>query len=201
MHDRRDGIEESESGFTGERADGIGKVFGRKRAGGDDDVVPVGRRRRDFLAPDFDQRLAFKRRGDRCGKAVAIDRERAAGRKLMRIGRAHDQRAEPAHFGVQKSDGARLRVVGAERIGANELGEVSGLMRCGRAHRPHFVHYNRHAPARDLPGGFGTGKAAADHVNGCKSVCHAFKIGRQGRVGNAAGVAVGGLCEVCYRPN
>ena len=47
----------------------------------------------DFLAADVDERLAFERRGDGGGKAVAVDRERAAGRHLIGVGRAHDQRA------------------------------------------------------------------------------------------------------------
>ncbi len=119
----------------------------------------------DFLAVDLDQRLGFERRGDRGGEAVAIDRKRAAGRQLVEIGGAHHQRAEPAHLGMQQADGAALGVVGAERVRADQLGELSGLVRGGRALRPHFVQHHRHAAARKLPGGLGTGEAAADDMN------------------------------------
>ena len=66
------------------------------------------------------------------GKAVAVDRERAAGRHLVGVGGAHDQRAEPAHLLVQQADGVVLRVVGAERVGADQFGIAVGLVRGGR---------------------------------------------------------------------
>ena len=68
-----------------------------------------------------------ERRRDRGGKAVAVDRQRAAGRHLIGVGRAHDQRAEPAHLLVQQADRVVLLVVGAERIGADQFGEPSVL--------------------------------------------------------------------------
>ncbi len=184
MHDRCYGVEKGQRRFAGRRDDCVGKYRRCQRSGGDNDVIPAGRRCGNLLAPDFDQRLAFQRCRDRCGKAVAVDRERAAGRKLVRIGCAHDQRAERPHLGVQNSDGARLRVIGAERVGANKLGELFGLMCRGRAHRPHFVQHDWHTPAGELPGGFGTGKATADDVNGNKSVSHAMKLGASSRIGN-----------------
>ena len=123
------------------------------------------RKLEDFLAADLDQRLVLKRRSDRGGKAIAVDRKRSAGRQHVGVGRAHHQRAEPAHFLVQEADGAALRVVGAERVRANELGEISRLVHCGRAQRPHFVQHHGHAAARELPGRLRTGEAAADNVN------------------------------------
>ncbi len=185
MDDRRDGVEEGERGFAGERTDRVGKVLRRERPGGDNDVIPVCRRHEDFLAADFDQRLAFQRRGDGGGKTVAVDGQRAAGGELVRIGRAHDQRAEVAHLGVQQADGAPLRIVGAEGIGANKLGELPGLVGGGRAGRPHFVQHDRYAAACDLPGGFGTGEASAHHMNGCDTMRHDVKLGAHGPVGNA----------------
>ena len=121
---------------------------------------------KNFLAADVDQRLAFERRGDGGGKAVAIDRERAAGRQLVGVGGVHHQRAEPAHLGVQEADGAAVRIIGAERVRADEFGELPGFMRGGRAHRAHLVQHHGHAAARDLPGSLGAGEAAADDMNG-----------------------------------
>ena len=47
-----------------------------------------GARLRDFFAADFDQRLAFQRRGDRRGKSIAVDRQRPAGGQLVVVGGA-----------------------------------------------------------------------------------------------------------------
>ena len=76
------------------------------------------------VAVDLDQRMVVQRLGDGGGKAVAVDRERAAGRHLVGVGRAHDQRAQPAHFGVQQADGVVGGIVGAERVGADQFGEA-----------------------------------------------------------------------------
>ncbi len=92
----------------------------------------------DFAAVDRDQRLGFQRRRNRSGETVAIDGERAAGRQLVAIGCAQHQRIEPAHFGMQKADGAAFGIVGAERIGADQFGELSGLVHGGRAQRAAF---------------------------------------------------------------
>ena len=112
--------------------------------------------RGDFAAVDRDQRLGFERCGDRGGEAVAVDGERAAGRQLVAVGRVQHQRVEPAHFGMQKPDGAALGIVGAKRIGTDQFGELPGLVHRGGARGPHFVQHDRHAAARKLPGGLGT---------------------------------------------
>ena len=134
----------------------VGERRRRQRAGGDDDVVPLGRRFENFLAADVDERLAFERRGDGGGKAVTIDRERAARRQLVGVGGVQHQRAEPAHLGMEEADGAAVRVVGAERVRADELGELLGFVHGSRTHRAHLMQHHRHAAARDLPGGLGT---------------------------------------------
>ena len=129
MHDRRDGVEKGERVFAGQRAD-AGREIGRgKRAGGDDHAVPFGGRQRHFAAFERNERLRRERRRDGCGKSVAVDGERAAGRHLMGVRRAHDERAEPAHLGVQQADRVVILVVGAERIGADQFGIAIGLVR------------------------------------------------------------------------
>ena len=126
----------------------------------------VGRRFENFLAADVDERLALERRGDGGGKAVTIDRERAARRQLVGVGGVQHQRAEPAHFGMKETDGAAVGIVGAERVRADQLGELPCFVHGSRTHRAHLMQHHRHAAARDLPGGLGTRQAAADHVNG-----------------------------------
>ena len=58
------------------------------------------------------------------GEALAVDRQRAAGRHLAGVGGGHDQRAAAAHLGVQQADGVVLPVVRAEGVGTDQLGQV-----------------------------------------------------------------------------
>ena len=104
--------------------------------------------------------------GDGGRKPVAIDRERAAGRHLVGVGRTHDQRAQPAHFGVQQADRVVDRIVGAERVGADQFGKAIGLVRFGHPYGAHLMEHHRDACIGDLPGGFRAGEAAADHMHG-----------------------------------
>ena len=83
MHDRRDGVEEGERVFAGERADRGGEIGRGERAGGDDDAVPFVGRQRHFAAHERDERLRSERRRHGGGKSVAIDRQCAAGRHLV----------------------------------------------------------------------------------------------------------------------
>ena len=152
MHDRRDGVEKGERVFAGQRADRGGEIGRGERAGRDDDAVPFVRRQRDFAARERDERMGGERRRHRGGKSVAIDRQRAARRHLVAVGRAHHQRAEPAHFLMQQADRVVVLVVGAERIRADQLGVAVGLVRGGRAQRAHFMQRDRHAGLRELPG-------------------------------------------------
>ncbi len=46
------------------------------------------------------------------------------------------------HLGVQQADGIGRSIVGAERVGADEFGELVGLVSLGHAHRAHFVQHH-----------------------------------------------------------
>ena len=98
--------------------------------------------------------MGCERRGDGVGEALAVDGKRAAGRHLMAVGHAHDQRAGAAHLLMQEADGIGLAIVGAEGIGADEFGEPVGLVRLGAAHGPHLVEDDGNAAPGRLPGGF-----------------------------------------------
>ena len=114
MHDRRDRVEERERVGAGAPPYRFRQRRRRERPGSDDDAVPIrGRQGGDLLARDRHQRLRLQRRGDRGGKAVAVDRERADRRHLMRIGGTHHQRAEAPHLLVQQADRVVLVIVGA----------------------------------------------------------------------------------------
>jgi len=84
----------------------------------------------------------------------------------MGVAGGHDDRAQPAHLGVQQADSVARPVVGAEGVGADQLGQAIGLVGVGAAHRPHLVQHHGYAGFGDLPGGLGAGQAAADHMHG-----------------------------------
>ena len=109
--------------------------------------------------------MRFERGGDRGGESVAVHRQRPAGGHLVGVGRAHDQRAEPAHLLMQEADGGLFVVVGAEGIGADQLGQLLGLVGLGGALWAHLVQRHRQPALGDLPGRLGACEAAADNVN------------------------------------
>ena len=149
------------AGLGGDR---FGELGAGQRAGGDDRRV-IGQRV-DALADDGDVGMLLDRSRDFGGEGFAVDGERRAGGHAMRVGRAHDQRAERAHFLVEQADGIVLGIVGAEAVRADHLGEAVGFMR--RRHVAAAAHFaEAHAQARlgELPGGFGSGEPAADDVD------------------------------------
>ena len=66
---------------------------------------------------------------------------------------------------MQNADGAGLGVIGAERIGTDEFGEVLRMMRGGFSCRAHFVQQHGNPLPRDLPSSLAARKAAADHMD------------------------------------
>ncbi len=167
MDDRGDGIEEGEVALAGDAAHGVAQGRRGEGAGGDDDAVPLGGRQAgDLVALDGDERMRLQPLRHLGGEVVAIDRQRAAGGQLVAVARGQDERAGAAHLLVQQADGVRLPVVGAERVGADELGQAVRLVGVGHARGTHLVQHDGHAGTGDLPGGFGAGEAAADDVDG-----------------------------------
>jgi hypothetical protein len=179
MDDRGDRVEEGERLLAHQLGDRIRKRRGGEGAGRHDHVVPVGgRQTRDLLAGERDQGMGFQGGSDGGREPVAVDRKRAAGRDLIGIGGAHHQGIELAHLLVQQPDRIVLGVIGAERIGANQLGQRRGLVRGRGAQRPHLVQHHRYAATDDLPGRLATREAAADDVNGCAGLqAHGAKLG------------------------
>ena len=115
---------------------------------------------------DGDERVALERSA--VTSAAKPSRSTASAPpagSLCAIGRRHDQRSGAAHLLMQEPDGIRRPVVGAEGVGADELGKGSGLMRLGPALGPHLVQHDRHAGGGGLPGGLASGEPAADHMH------------------------------------
>src|SRR5262245_9916451 len=178
MHDRRNGIEKSQFALTGELLDGGRQGWRRERTGGDDDAVPLGRRQAGNLGSlDRNQGMAVERPRHRASEVVAIDGERPARGQLVSIAGGHDQGARAPHLLVQQSDRVRASIVGAEGIGADELGQGVGLVGFGHPGRAHFVQDDAHPGAGDLPGSLAAGESAADDMNGV--VLHAAENRRK----------------------
>ena len=80
-----------------------------------------------------------------CGEAVAVDGQGAAGRHLVGVGAGHDDRVQRPHLGVQQADGVVLPVVGAEGVGADQLGQAVGVVGVGldARHAAHLVQDRR----------------------------------------------------------
>ena len=97
---------------------------------------------------------------------VAVDRQRAAGGQLVGVARAHDQRAGAAHLLVQQADRVGGGIVGAEAVGAHQLGQAVRLVRLRHAHGAHLVQDHGQPGAGDLPRRLAAGEAAADDVDG-----------------------------------
>ena len=116
---------------------------------------------RDFFADDADARVVRNLARHRLRESHAIDGERRAGGDARQIGRAHDQRAQPAHLLFQEADGV-IEFVAAEGIAADELGEAVGLVHRGRAYGPHLVDDDRHLESCGLPRGLASCEATAD---------------------------------------
>ena len=135
VHDRRDGVEEGEGALVGERADRLGERGGGERAGGDDDARPVGgRQAANLAAVDGDEGVGLEPGGDLLGEGHPVDGQRAAGGDGVAVGAGDDEASRPTHLPVQEADGVLLVVVGAEGIGADELGQ--GRRSGGRVCRP-----------------------------------------------------------------
>src|SRR5262245_167185 len=178
MHDRRNGIEKSQFALTGELLDGGRQGRRRERTGGDDDAVPLGRRQAGNLGPfDRNQGMAVERLRHRPSEVVAIDGERPARGQLVGVAGGHDQGTRAPHLLVQQSDRIRASIVGAEGIGADELGQGVGLVGLGHPGRAHFVEDDAHPGAGNLPGSLAAGESAADDMNGL--VLHAAENRRK----------------------
>ena len=110
----------------------------------------------------------------RCGYAFgeldAVDGESVAGGNGGGVGFGEEDAAGAAHL-LLEEPGSGVFGLGLEGVGADELGEVGGLMRFGGAHGAHLVEIDFAAEAGGLQRGFGTGEASADDLD---SLCHAF---------------------------
>src|SRR6185503_18510876 len=162
VDDGRDGVVEVEVLGAEQRLQRGGERWRSERAGGDH--RGSGRHLRHLFAAHLDQRVRGQPLGDQRREAVAVDRQRAARRHRRGAGGGDHQRAEGLHLALEQA-GRVLRLVAAQRVAADELGEGGGRVRRRRPYRPHLVQHHRHAAAGELPGALAAGEAAAHHLH------------------------------------
>ena len=130
MNDRRDGVEEGEGIFAGQRADRVGKRGRGRGSGRDNDAVPVRRRQRRLPRADRRSGMTESPRSPR--RKSRRDRPRARRRPAPGARRrAHDQRIQPPHLLVQQADRVAVRRR-SERNWSRPARQAVGLVRVGR---------------------------------------------------------------------
>jgi hypothetical protein len=165
MDDRRDGVEEGERILARQIADGFGQRRRGQRPGGDDDAVPVFRRQagdlaRTMLTSGWAASVAVtaaekpSRSTARAPIQPAPD-ALSASAMMSEPSAASPDAAGPRHC---------CRVIGAETVGTDQFGQPVGLVRVGAMRSAHLMQDHGDAGLGDLPGGFGTGEAAANDV-------------------------------------
>ena len=139
MDDRRERVEEGEVALAGRIQDRLAERRRGEGAGGDDGEA-VGRIRQagHFGAAQLDGGLVLDCLLHRVGEARAVHGERLTRRHLVAVGRGHDERVRPPQLLVQEPHGVALGIVGAKRVGADQLREPVRDVRFGGAHRPHL---------------------------------------------------------------
>ena len=115
-----------------------------------DDLTPVD--------PHLGQALDGLR--DAPGEEAAVHGEGAARGHLDLVRHPHHQRAQAPHLFLEQARGL-VEAVAAQAVGADELGEVPGLVHGGRPHRAHLVQVDADPAARELPRGLASGEASA----------------------------------------
>ncbi len=169
VDDGGDGVVEGEVVGAGEALQ-LCREGGRgERAAGEDGegVGIVFVEGKDFFAVDGDGAGAGTGEGgDAVGYAAgeldAVDGEGVAGGDGGGVGFGEEGRTGAAHLLLEEPGGG-VFALGLERVGADELGEVGGLVGLGGAVRAHLVEVNFAAQRGGLEGGFGTGETAADN--------------------------------------
>ncbi len=193
IDDGGDGVEEGEALGAGLGPDRLCQSAGGEGAGGDDPMAILGQRG-DLARLDPHQRMRPEPRGDGGGEGIPVHRQRAARGQAVGLGHRHQQSIRRPHFPVQQAHGIALVIIRAEGVGADHLGQIAGAMGEGADMGAHLVDDHGHAQFGRLPGGLGSGHAAADDV---KLLCHGAGIAGVGAKEKSAGFL---LAEISRGP-
>ncbi len=151
---------------AGDALERVGERLGGEGAGGEDGEVGMAWFEvKDFFAVDGDVGVLLEAGGDARGEERAVDGEGVACGDGGRVGIGEQVAAGEAHLLLEQPGGGVLGL-GLERVRADELGEVGGLVGLGGAVRAHLVEVDVVAGVGGVEGGFGAGEAAADDADG-----------------------------------
>ncbi len=111
---------------------------------------------------------AAMRAATRAENSIAVDGEGVAGGDGGGVGVGEEEGAGAAHLLLEEPGGGVFGL-GLEGVGADEFGEVGGLVGLGGAGGAHLVEVDFAAEGGGLEGGFGAGESAADDLDtlGC----------------------------------
>ncbi len=118
----------------------------------------------DLFALNGDARVVFELFSDAAGELDAVDGEGVAGGDGGGVGCGEEEGVGAAHL-LLEQPGRGIFGFGLEGVGADELGEVGGLVGFGGAERAHLGERDVAAEGGGLECGFGTGESAADDVD------------------------------------
>ena len=162
----RDGVIEGEMVRAGEALEFGGERGRSERAGGENGnsigvvLVESG----DLFADYGDVGLGVDEFGDFCGKLDAVDGEGVAGGDGGGVGFGEEDTAGLAHL-LLEEPGSGVFGLGLEGVGADELGEVGGLVGLGGARRAHLVEGDFGAEGCRLKGCLGASEASSDYLD------------------------------------
>ena len=126
-----------------------------------DDYNSVSGKGPGFCADDLDVRVGADAARHFFAETFAVNGERRACRHRDAVGDIDEQRAAAPQFFFEH-EGRGSRLIGFERIGADDFAQVGGAMRRRRACRAHFVKADLRAALCGLPRGFAARQSAAD---------------------------------------
>ncbi len=165
VHDRRDGIEESEPVLPGGADNAFCQSLRGQRASGDD-RRPFGGQSVHPFAHHGDIGMFFQRALHLGGKDVAVDRHGRTRGDARDFAGPHNDAVEPAHFVMQQSDRVLGIVVRTEAVRTDQFGQTVGLVRWRHlAAAAHFGQPHLEAALRQLPGRLAACEAATDYVD------------------------------------
>ena len=131
-----------------------------------------GVERGDLFAVDGDSGLGCDAGGNAAGELDAVNGEGVAGGNGGGVGLGEEDGAGAAHLLLEEPRRGVLRL-GLERVGADQFGEVGGLVGLGGASGAHLVERDLAAEGCGLKRSLWASQSSADNPD----LLHAYRIG------------------------
>ena len=148
---------------AGEGGDGLAQFAVGQGAGGNQHrlaVVNPG----DLLPVDGDVGVGLHQLGDRRGKPVPVHRQCTAGRHAGSLGGIQQMGAHLPHFQLEQA-GSRVRPLGFQRVGADQLGKTGTFVGRGKTGGLLLVQVHGNAAVRQPQRRLAAGQAGAQDVD------------------------------------